>query len=297
MGAMSEQAAGGSHPTVPGAAEVRTILVDGRRVRYAVGGRGRPLLLLHGIARSLEDWNEARVDLETRHTVYAIDLPGFGGSERLDGTSELPAFGRSVLSFLDAVDVREPVRIVGNSLGGAVALQAVALAPDRFAALVLVDSAGFGSEVAAELRALALPGVSRLLARPSRRLARRQVQGIFHDPAQVTEERIELAYELAARAGSAEVLLEVGRSLGNLRGVRPEWRRNLLDQVRELDIPVLLLWGENDRVLPVRHLRAAHQAFPAARSHVFPATGHMPQIERPAEFGEILTGFFEGVEG
>jgi len=294
---MSEHAAGGSNPTAPRAADVRSIFVDGRRVRYAVGGSGPPLLLLHGIARSLEDWNDARVDLETRHTVYAIDLAGFGGSYPLAGTSDLPALGRSVLAFLDAVDVREPVRIVGNSLGGAVALQAVALSPERFAALVLVDSAGFGSEVAAGLRALALPGVGRLLLRPNRSLARRHVQGIFHDPAQVTEERIQLAYELASRVGSAEVLLEVGRSLGNLRGIRPEWRRDLLDQVRKLDIPVLLLWGENDRVLPIAHLEAAHEAFPAASTHVFPATGHMPQMERPAEFSEVVIGFLEGVEG
>ncbi len=253
------------------------------------------MLLLHGIARSLEDWVEARVELEPRYTVYSLDLPGFGGSDRLSGPTDLAAFGRSVLEFLDVLGVTEPVRIVGNSLGGAVALQTVGLAPERFSALILVDSAGFGSELAAELRALALPGINRLLLRPSRRAAELQVRGIFHDPSLVTPSRVDLAYALASRAGSAEVLLEIGRSLGGLRGVRPEWRRQLLDQLRELDVPVLLIWGENDRVLPARHLDAARQVFPAARTHLFPATGHMPQIERPAEFGEVVIGFLDEV--
>ena len=122
------------------------------------------------------------------------------------------------------------------------------------------------------------------------------MRGLFHDPALVTPSRVDLAYALASRAGSAEVLLEIGRSIGTLRGVRPEWRRQLLDQLRELDIPVLLIWGENDRVLPARHLDAAREVFPAARSHLFAATGHMPQIERPAEFGEVVIDFLDEVD-
>jgi len=283
----------GTQPATP-AAYAHVDTSEGR-IRYTVGGSGPPLILLHGIARSLDDWTETRTELEPRFTVYAIDLPGFGGSDRRTAPVDLIGFAHSVLAFLDALDVRDQVRIVGNSLGGAIALQTVALAPERFAALVLVDSAGFGSEVAAGLRALALPGVWRLLLRPSRRLAELQVRGIFHDPAMVTEQRIDLAYELASRAGAAEAMLETARSLGDIRGVGPAWRKQLLDEVRELDIPVLLLWGENDRVLPVRHLDAAREVFPEARTHLFPSTGHMPQIERPAEFGEVVAAFFDEV--
>lgn len=271
----------------------RTITVQGRRVRYRETGQGSPVLLLHGIGRSLEDWDEQHDLLAHRHRVISVDLAGFGGSERLPQPITLEALAGSAEDFLDALGIEEPVRVCGNSLGGAVAMQLAVQAPSRVHSLVLANSAGFGREVIAALRALTVRPLGRLLLRrPSRSAARRLERAVFHDPAFATPGRVERALELAARKDGAAVMIETAGSLGNLRGVRPQWRRRLLSAVADLRLPTLVVWGDRDAVLPATHLEAARGALPHARTHLFPATGHMPQIERAKEFAALALNFW-----
>jgi pimeloyl-ACP methyl ester carboxylesterase len=272
------------------------ITVGGRRVRYRVGGAGPSVVLLHGIVRSLEDWREQHELLEDRFRVVSVDLPGFGGSEPLAEPTTLPALARFVEDFLDAAGVAGPVHLVGNSLGGAIAMQVAVQAPHRVASLVLVDSAGFGREVTLALRLLAIRPLARLLLRPSRWGARQAERSIFHNPAFATDARIEHAYRLAQRPHAARVLLELSRSLGTLRGVRPEWRKHLLEAVAGLEIPILVVWGSSDRILPAAHLKAAAARLPHARTHLFEDTGHMPQIERAEAFSHLVTDFWRSLD-
>jgi pimeloyl-ACP methyl ester carboxylesterase len=280
-----------SNPTVP-PSTTSDIRVGGRRVRYRVDGAGPPVVMLHGIGRSLEDWSEQHELLQDRFRVYSVDLAGFGGSEPLTEPYTLPVLAAFVEDSLDAVDCAGPVHLVGNSLGGAVAMQVAVQAPHRVASLVLVDSAGFGREVSLGLRLLAIRLLGRLLLRPSRSGARQVERNIFHDPSFATDARIEHAYQLAQRPHAARVLLEVARSLGTLRGVRPQWRQRLLEAVAELGISVLVVWGSSDRILPAAHLNAAAARLPHARTHLFPDTGHMPQIERAEAFARLVTNFW-----
>ena len=281
-----------SNPTVS-ASTASGISVGGRRVRYRVDGAGPPVVMLHGIGRSLEDWSEQHELLQDRFRVHSVDLPGFGGSEPLTEPYTLPALAGFVEDFLDAIGVGGPVRLVGNSLGGAVAMQVAVQAPRRVASLVLVDSAGFGREVALTLRLLAIRPLGRLLLRPSRSGAGQVERGIFHDPAFATDARIEHAYQLAQRPHAARVMLEIARTFGTLRGVRPQWRQQLLEAVAQLGIPVLVVWGSSDRILPAAHLNAAAARLPHARTHLFDDTGHMPQIERAEAFSRLVTDFWQ----
>lgn len=275
-----------------------TIRVRGAAVRVrATGPRSAPpLLLLHGIGRSLEDWDAQHDLLSERWRVLSVDLPGFGLSDRLPGPASLPSLAEGVLELLP--EIAEPARdggavhVVGNSLGGAVALHMLAREPGRVATLTLVNSAGFGRQVTAALRALSLPFVgAQLMRRLDERTARRLEATIFHDRVHVTPERVALALRLAGRPEFVAYYLELARELGGLRGVREKWRRDLLSAVARHQRPVLITWGERDRILPATQLAAARAAFPDARWHLFPDTGHMPQIERPAEFAELLESF------
>ena len=264
--------------------------VDGRKTRYRAGGTGTPMLLIHGISRSLEDWDEVFDTLVADHTVYAIDLAGYGHSDPVKHAT-LPALAQAAIEFLDAMGVTEPVVIAGNSLGGAVAQQVAVFAPERVAALILVDSAGFGKEVTPALRILALPLIGRIALRPSRQRATLAIAGILYDKKYRTEERITHAYALSQRPGGATVMLQTAKSMGNWRGIRPEWREELLAKVAALHLPVLLVWGEKDNILPAHHLEAARAAYPHAHVHLFPGTGHMPQIERADEFTALVEAF------
>ncbi|PWU57097.1 alpha/beta hydrolase [Micromonospora globispora] len=268
------------------------LLVAGRRVRYRIAGDGPPVVLLHGIGRTLDDFVEQQDLLARDHRVISVDLPGHGGSAPLDGPHTLPAFASAVADFLDAAGVDNPAHLVGNSLGGAVAMRLAVDDPSRVASLVLVNSAGFGREVTVALRLLALRPLGRLLLRPSRAVARRTEEAIFHDRSFVTDERVAHALAVARQPHAAPVMLELVRSLGTLRGVRPQWREELLAAVSALDIPTLIVWGDRDLILPAAHLETARARLPKARTHLFPDTGHMPQIERAAEFHRLVTEFW-----
>jgi cation diffusion facilitator CzcD-associated flavoprotein CzcO/pimeloyl-ACP methyl ester carboxylesterase len=277
-------------PDLPGSA---WITIGSTRLRYRVTGQGDPVLLLHGIGQSLEDWNEQHDRLSARHTVYSLDLPGFAYSDRLPGTATLEKLAGILPAFLDAVGVTSALPVIGNSLGGAVAMAFAVSFPERVAALVLAGSAGFGQEVTLALRLLAIRPVGALLLRPSLQNSTRTVRAIFYDKDAATRTRISHAYALAQRPAHAQTLLEVARDLGTYRGVRPEWRSTLLGALTKLDIPTLVVWGDHDHILPATHLAAAAQALPEAETHVFAKAGHMPQIEQPDQFAAVVEEFLD----
>ncbi|TQJ36277.1 alpha/beta fold hydrolase [Arthrobacter sp. SLBN-122] len=271
------------------------VTVAGTRLRYRKTGSGEPVLLLHGIGQSLEDWNEQHERLSDRHTVYSVDLPGFAYSERLPGTTTLAKLAGILPAFLDAVGVSGPLPVMGNSLGGAVAMKLAADHPVRVSALVLANSAGFGKEVALVLRLLAVRPLAALLLRPHEKASRRTVQSLFYNKTLVTDDRIGHALALSQREAHRRTLVDVARDLGTISGVRSEWRTELIGALAKSDVPALVVWGDHDHILPFGHLEAAAAALPRAESHVFAKTGHMPQIERPDEFAAVVEDFLTRV--
>lgn len=270
---------------------VGMITVDGIRIRYRSTGEGSPLLMLHGIGQSLEDFNEQHELLSQRHRVVSLDLPGFGHSQRLPGRTTLDGLAGVLPGVLQALGIDTPVSIVGNSLGGAVAMAFATKHPERTAGLVLADSAGFGSEVTMALKLLSVRPLGRLLARPNAANSARTVRALFRDKSLATEQRIARSLGLGRRPAHVRTLLEMAAELGTIRGVRITWRRTLLDDLRQLEIPTLIVWGEHDLILPSSQLAAAAEELPHAETHLFASTGHMPQIERPAEFAELVMDF------
>ncbi|HEX2133723.1 MAG TPA: alpha/beta fold hydrolase [Actinophytocola sp.] len=267
------------------------VRVGGRRARYRVTGSGEPVLLLHGIGRSLDDWAEQH-DLLDGFRVYSVDLAGFGESDPLPGRAALPPLAEFVREFLDAVGETRPVHVVGNSLGGAVAMLLALRYPTRVRTMVLANSAGFGREVTVALRILALRPLGRLLLRPSRTGSRRTERAIFRDARFVTEERVDRAFRLASRPHGARVMVDLCRSLGTVRGVRQPWRDAVLTATAAAAVPTLVVWGSHDLILPAAHLEAARTLLPHARTHLFENTGHMPQIERAEEFADLIREFW-----
>jgi pimeloyl-ACP methyl ester carboxylesterase len=274
-----------------------TLQVAGRTVRYRATGdpANPPVVLLHGIARSLDDFADQHDLLDDTYRVYSVDLAGFGESDPLPGATTLPAITDAVAAFLESIGETRPAHLVGNSLGGAVAMLLALRYPDRVRTLVLVDSAGFGQEVTIALRVLALRPLGRLLLRPSRSGARRMEAAIFRNRGFVTEARVERALALARRPHGATVMLELTRSLGTFRGVRRPWRDAVIAATAAAAVPTLVVWGDRDLILPAAHLEAAKRVLPHARTHLFADTGHMPQIERAEEFAELVRAFWVDV--
>ncbi|MFL6061149.1 MAG: alpha/beta fold hydrolase [Marmoricola sp.] len=280
-------------------------VVGGIPLRARVSGPqdGAPILLIHGIARSLEDWNEAQDLLAASgHRVISTDLPGFGYSAKGRERPGLPAFGRAMAALLDAAGTTAPVHVMGNSLGGGVAMTLAADFPGKVASVTLVNSVGFGSE--ANISALpmtygvlaALPGLSSKFGPRAREAGAQTIRDLFFDPSLATTDQLRHAGKLAKQRDFRRTFLGTAATLGApVVGVRARWRRELLERFAASGIPVLVVWGDADKILPAAHLEAAAAALPNARTHLFADTGHMPQVERPAEFAEVAEAFVDEV--
>ena len=273
------------------------------RVRISGPADGTPVLLIHGIARSLEDWTETQGLLAAEHRVISTDLPGFGFSRKGRERPSLPGFARAMAGLLDAVGVTGPAHVMGNSLGGAVSMTLAVDHPGRVASLTLVNSVGFGSDANISLAPMAyaalagLPGLESTFRPRAREAGIQAIRDIFFDPSFATEERLREAGRLARQPDYRTTFLGMGAKLGApLVGVRAGWRRDLLARVEASGIPVLVVWGDADKILPAHHYDAARVALPHAQGRLFADTGHMPQIEKAAEFAELVTAFVADVQ-
>lgn len=267
--------------------------VGGVRTRHVTGGEGPPTVLLHGIGRSLEDFAPTVQALCATHCVYAPDLIGFGHTDKPEVNYSLPGLARFVRHYLDAVGETRPVTLIGSSLGGAVAQMFAVMYPGRARGLVLVNSAGFGRDVALSLRLCALPGLGERLLAPDPAGARRVTRSLFASPEFATPERIAHTLDLSGQPGAARAFLSVLRSIGDVRGARAQWQADLAARLPALKLPTLIVWGDRDEILPARHLEAARRTHPHASVHLFTQTGHLPQIERETEFTALLREFLK----
>jgi pimeloyl-ACP methyl ester carboxylesterase len=274
------------------AVEERNIEVDGLPIRYVTAGTGPPLVLLHGAGDNALDWRWVMPDLATAHRVYAPDLPGSPNSARPFANYSPAFFERFVAGFLDALGI-ERAAMVGNSLGGLVALRLAFSEPARVTALVLVDSAGLGRAVSPALRSLALPGYGKLAVTWSktppgalqRALGRAML--LFARPRRIPLKWLKTQYRLGRTPGFSEAQLAAVRAQVGLRGQREV----LLDQLPSLQIPTLVVWGSRDRVFPESQARDAVARLRDGSLSLIPECGHMPHIEYPDQFVVTLGEF------
>jgi len=259
--------------------------VDGLRVRYVRRGRGPALVLLHGFASSIYTWADVIPRLAADHDVVALDLPGFGGSDvRPELTPSV--YPATVLAVMDRLGIARAT-LAGNSLGGGVAVVLAARHPERVRRLVLLDTAGFSLDPARRpwmLRLLGTaPGAAALERLPIKRISvRTALRQVFYEQARVTPERTEEYLAPLARPGSAAAMRSI--LAGSAQFGLPE----LVGEVR---VPTLIVWGRQDRWIPVADAARFAAAIPRARLVVLEGCGHLPQEERPAEVVRLLEEF------
>ena len=182
-----------------------------------------------------------------------------------------------------------PPRWPGTPWGGLIALRVALEFPRRAYHLVLVDTAGLGREVSVFLRLASLPFLGEIIEDPSPKGTRGMLKVVLFSDDLITEELVEELVRARSSPGAKRAVLRMLRRGVGLRGIRPEhW---LQGRIRELSMPVLLVWGEQDRVFPVDQARRAAQMSPSAQLVVFPECGHWPQMEHAAAFNSLLVGF------
>ena len=263
----------------------RDTVVNGVRWRSREAqGRDDPVVFLHGVLASSASWEAVLQDAAGGHAAIAVDLPGFGWSDR-PWPYDYDAAGqaRSVFEFLDARRIGS-VLLAGNSLGGAVAMLAAAARPDRVKALLLVDSAAPESPMVWPIRALRTRGLGEIaLALATRPLAAHSLRRWqFARAERVTDHVIDDAWKPLAIPGTRRAALAAVRS-------DPRRYRGLEDRVR---VPTLIVWGEKDRMIPVSEGERLARRIRGSRLVTLPDAGHLPQREQPAAFSRVAADFF-----
>jgi pimeloyl-ACP methyl ester carboxylesterase len=272
--------------------QTREIALHGALQSYRIAGSGPVLLLLHGIAGNADAWVPSMPLLARRFTVIAPDLPGHGNSDKTAEDYSLGALANSVRDLLVVLG-HSRATIVGHSLGGGIAMQFAYQYPERCERLVLVASGGLGRSVNGLLRAAALPGAGLVLSVAAPPIV--AVGGLLG--------------ALAGRVGlrPAPDVREVSRGFATL--VDAQTRSAFLDTLRGVispggqrvdatsrlylaaGMPVLIVWGARDPIIPANHGRRAHGMIPNSTYVEFADAGHMPHADDPHRFAEVVLDF------
>jgi pimeloyl-ACP methyl ester carboxylesterase len=255
------------------------------RSREAAGTGPETVVYLHGFLSSSATWKKVLAPASAGRRAVAVDLPGFGFSDRpwpFDYT--VPGQALALSRYLDARGF-DRVVLVGNSLGGAVCLIVAAIRPERVSGLVLVDSVGPRTRIPWGFLSLRTPLVGEaqieLLVRPIMELGLRH--RLYARANRVGEETVDDWWKPIPVPGTRRAALVAIRSN----------RRGFEDLPQKISAPTLVLWGQEDRLLPVEEGRRLASQIRGAKLLVLPDAGHLPQEEKPREFGRAVADFLE----
>jgi pimeloyl-ACP methyl ester carboxylesterase len=269
----------------------RWVTLDGRRVNVIELGSGPPVVFIHGLSGSWQNWLEQLPVFAREHRVIAFDLPGFGASQMPREKITISGYGRFVDALLDELGVSSAA-VVGNSMGGFIGIELAIRFPERVERLVLVSAAGLSIEYLRNERALAVLGAienrlaaysgwlaSRSDALARRPGARRMIFGIVaHRPDRLPGPLI------------AEQVRGSGKP-GFLPALDALTDYPIRDRLGEIACPTLIVWGAEDRLVPARDADEFARLIPNSRKVVWSQTGHVAMLERPGAFNALVQAF------
>ena len=252
----------------------KTAVVYGQNIRYYEAGQGPAVILLHGLGAVKEVWLGNLAALAGKYHVYAIDQLGFGHSDKPLLDYRIGTWVDSLQEFMRSQNIAKAT-LAGNSLGGWIALDFTVQNPDMVDKLVLVDAAGLtwggGSVPAVELNPSSVAETRTLL------------EGIFYDKKIVTDQFVENVFENHMRNNDGYT---IQRTLAGF--VHPQFED---DNLKSVHAPTLIVWGRQDQLIGVERAERFHTGIPGSKLVIFDQCGHVPQIEKSAEFNQALLEF------
>lgn len=267
---------------------LRRLELPGADVAYVEIGEGEPIVFVHGISGSWQNWLENLPHFSRTHRAIALDLPGFGASPMPSWPIGMPAYGRLLHDFCEKIGVLRAT-LVGNSMGGLVAAEAALSAPGRFERLVLVSAAGFINTWLPHQRGKATSHAWNAFGRPFGAAARFVVR---HRRARWLMFRFAIRYPGRLRK---ELLWEQMASglpaPGFSDALDAVIEYDARDRLEELEIPTMIVWGTHDWVIPSAAAFSYNRRIPHSQLEIFEDTGHVPQLERPARFNSTVDDF------
>jgi len=270
--------------------------VGGVRTRYwQVGSGGPDVVLIHGVASSIEDWEGNIAALSEQHRVFAVDLVGCGRSDKPQAYDySLRGLAQFVLAFMSAQGIGS-AHLIGFSLGGQLALQCAHLAPERVRSLVLAAPAAIGQDTIINFRLASLRGLGELLTRPNAFGMKMLLRTAFADASKVTDEMVEDRLLLARLPGAQAAFLTMLRGMVRLSGFHPALVSEIQSWLPQVACQALVIWGAQDRFLSPRHAEILRGRLPHCRIKFYDTCGHLPQIEQREAFNRDTQSFLAEV--
>lgn len=254
--------------------ESKTIKVGGLDVLYYTGGKGEPLVVVHGGGGDARTWIKNIEVLADKYAIYAPDLPGYGGSEPMDGRYYIPELSEFIARFAENVGL-EKFYLVGHSLGGGIALNFALMFPEKIRKLVLISSLCLGREIAFWIRLSSIPAIINTMSKVFMGV----MKGIKWVFLQLNPAKLIMEMTPAA--------MMVGASISTFR----EQTLVLEHRLPEVQMPTLLIWGSRDPVVPVMQAYRAAKVIPNCSIRVFKKRGHNVHRDELMEFSSILAHF------
>jgi len=278
--------------------EVQHVTIHGHRRAFVKVGQGPAVLLLHGLGCDHTTWDAVVEPLSRRYTVIAPDLLGHGRSAKPRADYTLGGYANAMRDLLTVLGI-DKVTVVGHSFGGGVAMQFAYQFPERTERLMLVAAGGLGPEVSPAIRAISTPGfhqVMGLLTVPGVRHAGvAGLRALAHAPLKLTRDLDEVAaiYDTFKDPDARHAIRHVVRAVVDWRGqiVTMADRAYLTEEM-----PLSVVWGSDDAVIPVEHAARVADLAPRARIEVIPDAGHFPHKDHPRRFARILQDFIRTTE-
>jgi pimeloyl-ACP methyl ester carboxylesterase len=277
---------------------VHDVRVGRQRISTLTMGSGRDILLVHGLGATKASFFETAAALSRSYRVHAFDLPGFGSSSKpLTAPYDAGWFAEAVLGVMDELEI-DRAHIVGNSLGGRVAIEVGLRAPERMHGLALLCPAvAFIRRGLHPLVRLLRPELGILPHRFARGTVESQLLEMFADPGALDPSVADIVVDEFQRIyGSAGARLAFLSAARNVYLDRPFGRGGFYPRLAELERPSLFVWSSHDRLIPAGFARHVAEWLPSAEQIVIDACGHAPQIERPAQINGLLARFFARVD-
>ena len=261
---------------------------------YEEEGSGTPVLLIHGFGASTYTWRHIAPALARDHRVIAVDLKGFGQSDKpLDSHYSVFDQAELLIQLIADQDLRD-LTVVGHSFGGGIAL-VLALSEDprikgRISKLVLLDTIAYPQDIPVFFRMLDMPVVSHLGVRmvPPTVQARVALQIAYLDNSKIEDEEVETyAAPLRTAAGKHAII-------HSARQIMPEGLEELSERYKSIELPTLIVWCDHDRIVPLDVGLKLRRTMPNASLRIVDGCGHMPHEEQPAATLDLLQGFLGG---
>lgn len=266
------------------------IELDSVKIRYWSAGEGEPIILLHGGNSCIEIWSLNINALAKHYRVYAFDMVGQGLSDKPIADYSLDYQVGFLQRFMDAFDINRAT-LIGNSMGGSIALKFAIELPQRVNKLVLVSSFGLGREIDFFKRFLATFPFFVNLSRPSHLGAKAMLSSCVYNDQSFPAEWVELSYQYFKLPNKKRVIKSMVNTNFSFWGLKNEVFKPIVTQLKNINAPTLVFWGKQDQVIPVKHSNIAAKQIPNCRLHVFDRCGHWAQVEYPAEFNQMTLEF------